>query len=274
MRLRITEIGKNAIAHIARDDSLVTGDDLGDVAMKARHELAHVFRIKVCRQRTRADQIAKHHGQLPSLGTLPSQFDRKLRRVAACPLQFGDRTQHLPAVPQQHTELLEIALSQIGKNGQIDRILGEALRVLSETKRPQPLGDILHWKGSWHLTRGSSSCPARACYHDAGAPQRKPADSSRRSGRPGTHACAPALAPARNNVLACRRCYALVPSPMEDPMCWEIDYKFFAEQQKKAQEAKIKQEQRAGVIDRLLTEANEQREKTEETPVKEVAPAK
>jgi tRNA(His) 5'-end guanylyltransferase len=66
----------------------------------------------------------------------------------------------------------------------------------------------------------------------------------------------------------------LVPSPMEDPMCWEIDYKFFAEQQKKAQEARIKQEQRAGVIDRLLTEANEQREKTEETPVKEVAPAK
>ena len=59
---------------------------------------------------------------------------------------------------------------------------------------------------------------------------------------------------------------------MEDPMCWEIDYKFFAEQQKKAQEARIKQEQRAGVIDRLLT--NEQGEKTEETPVKDVAPAK
>ena len=57
-------------------------------------------------------------------------------------------------------------------------------------------------------------------------------------------------------------------------MCWEIDYKFFAEQQKKAQEVRMKQEQRAGVIDRLLTEANEQREKTEEAPVKEVAPAK
>ncbi len=56
-------------------------------------------------------------------------------------------------------------------------------------------------------------------------------------------------------------------------MCWEIDYKFF-EQQKKAQEARIKQEQRAGVIDRLLTEANEQGEKTEEAPVKETAPAK
>jgi hypothetical protein len=67
---------------------------------------------------------------------------------------------------------------------------------------------------------------------------------------------------------------------MEDPMCWEIDYKFFAEQ-KKAQDARIQQEQRAGVIDRLLNEANKQGdnkqgEKTEAegTPVNEVAPAK
>jgi len=58
-------------------------------------------------------------------------------------------------------------------------------------------------------------------------------------------------------------------------MCWEIDYKFFAEQ-KKAQEARITQEQRAGVINQLLDEANKQDEKTnvEEMPVKEVAPAK
>ena len=46
-------------------------------------------------------------------------------------------------------------------------------------------------------------------------------------------------------------------------MCWEVDYKFFAEQQKKAQDARITQEQRAGVIDRLLNEANKQGEKTE-----------
>jgi hypothetical protein len=57
-------------------------------------------------------------------------------------------------------------------------------------------------------------------------------------------------------------------------MCWEIDYKFFAEQ-KKAQETRLKQEQRAGLIDRLLNEANRQGEKTaEETPVKEAASAK
>ena len=57
-------------------------------------------------------------------------------------------------------------------------------------------------------------------------------------------------------------------------MCWEMDYKFFAEQ-KKTQEARIKQEQRTGVIDLLLTDANKQAEKTgvEVTPITEVAPA-
>ena len=43
-------------------------------------------------------------------------------------------------------------------------------------------------------------------------------------------------------------------------MCWEIDYKFFAELEK-ARETRTKQEQRAGVIDSLLNEANKQSEK-------------
>ena len=61
---------------------------------------------------------------------------------------------------------------------------------------------------------------------------------------------------------------------MDGTMCWEMDYKFFAEQ-KKAQEARAKQEQRAGVIDQLLNDANKQDQKTnvEGTPVTEVAPA-
>jgi hypothetical protein len=54
-------------------------------------------------------------------------------------------------------------------------------------------------------------------------------------------------------------------------MCWEIDYKFFAEQ-KKAKEI----EQQRRVIDQLLNEAQKQDHKSnvEETPVKETAPAK
>jgi hypothetical protein len=53
-------------------------------------------------------------------------------------------------------------------------------------------------------------------------------------------------------------------------MCWEMEYKFFAEQ-KKAQESLIREQQRAGVIDKLLNEANKQGESTnvEGTQVKE-----
>ena len=58
-------------------------------------------------------------------------------------------------------------------------------------------------------------------------------------------------------------------------MCWEMDYKLFAEQ-KKAQESRIRGEQRSGVIHQLLNEANKQSESTnvEGTQDKEVAPAK
>jgi hypothetical protein len=80
---------------------------------------------------------------------------------------------------------------------------------------------------------------------------------------------------ARNCGVYCRVVMPLVPSRMEDSMCYEIDYEIFAAQ-RKAQEARIKQEQRAGVIDKLLNEANKQGDdtKTEGTPVNEVIPAK
>ena len=58
-------------------------------------------------------------------------------------------------------------------------------------------------------------------------------------------------------------------------MCWEMDYKLFAELRKE-QEARIKQERRGEVITELLNEANKQSEKTnaKEAPVKEIAPVK
>jgi hypothetical protein len=58
-------------------------------------------------------------------------------------------------------------------------------------------------------------------------------------------------------------------------MCWEIDYKLFAEQTK-AQEPRSKKEQPADVIHKLLNEANRQDENADDegTPVKEAAPAK
>jgi protein-disulfide isomerase len=62
---------------------------------------------------------------------------------------------------------------------------------------------------------------------------------------------------------------------MEESMCWEIDYKFLAEQ-KKAQETRIKQQRRAELIEQLLNDADQtgKETKVEGTPAKEVAPAK
>jgi len=57
-------------------------------------------------------------------------------------------------------------------------------------------------------------------------------------------------------------------------MCWEMDYRWLAEQ-KKAEESKAKQEQRSEVIEKLLSEANKPADKPEEAaPAKETILAK
>jgi hypothetical protein len=72
-----------------------------------------------------------------------------------------------------------------------------------------------------------------------------------------------------------RSCSTVAAPQMEDAMCYERDYRIF-EDQKKAEDARVVQERRAGLIDRLLSDANKQGEKTkaEATLVKEDAPAK
>jgi len=58
-------------------------------------------------------------------------------------------------------------------------------------------------------------------------------------------------------------------------MCWELDYKLFAAQEKtqKAQQEARKEEQRAEIINKLLDTAEQPSEKTA-APIKEVMPAK
>src|SRR5215472_8838390 len=48
---------------------------------------------------------------------------------------------------------------------------------------------------------------------------------------------------------------------MEDAMCYERDYRIF-EDRKKAEDTRVVQERRAGLIDRLLDDANKHGEKT------------
>jgi hypothetical protein len=67
---------------------------------------------------------------------------------------------------------------------------------------------------------------------------------------------------------------AVIPSVMEDCMCWEMDYHWLAEQ-KKAEETKAKRQQRSEAIEKLLSEANKPTDKPEvAAPVREIIPAK
>ena len=57
-------------------------------------------------------------------------------------------------------------------------------------------------------------------------------------------------------------------------MCYSRDYKLLADQQKR-DDARLRRERQAGVLDTMLTDANKEAEKAREaTQIKDVAPAK
>jgi hypothetical protein len=90
-----------------------------------------------------------------------------------------------------------------------------------------------------------------------------------------SHDQAPAAA-SQEGTAACGAALSFeIPPRMEDLMCWEMDYHWFAEQQKAQEKQKEKQVQRADAIDKLLSEANKQADTADQTPpVKETVPAK
>jgi hypothetical protein len=63
------------------------------------------------------------------------------------------------------------------------------------------------------------------------------------------------------------------PNRRENAMCYSRDYWIF--EQKKAEETRARQERRAGVVDKMLDDANKQGERSKDAaPVTDVAPAK
>ena len=48
-------------------------------------------------------------------------------------LEIGDRAQQLAAVAEQHAQLFEILIGQIGQDAEIDRVGAKCVRVLLQT---------------------------------------------------------------------------------------------------------------------------------------------
>jgi len=56
----------------------------------------------------------------------------------------GDRTQDFATIAQYDTHFLQILISQVGKHGEIDSILGKALGVLGHPELIEPACNFLH----------------------------------------------------------------------------------------------------------------------------------
>src|SRR5262249_49571925 len=69
VRSRVAEIDQHAVAHVLGDKAVEASYYIGDRAVIRSDDLAQILRIEPGGQRSRADEVAKHHRQLAALGT-------------------------------------------------------------------------------------------------------------------------------------------------------------------------------------------------------------
>ena len=72
------------------------------------------------------------------------RFGRCFSRCRSDPIELRDCAQNLAAMPQQNAEVFEVLLCQIADDRKVDGVVGEALGVLSQADRCEPLGDASH----------------------------------------------------------------------------------------------------------------------------------
>ncbi len=144
MRLRIAEINEHAVAHILGDKAAKAADGVGDAAMVGADDLAQILGIEARRQRRRADQIAEHHRQLPPLGGVLRRRTGRCggRRRCFGRGQTGDGSEETLAVPERHTELLEVDLRQLRQDIGVDFTRAKERLVLAEAETFEPTPDI------------------------------------------------------------------------------------------------------------------------------------
>ena len=127
--------------------------------------LTQVLGIKTGRQRRRADQIAKHHSQLPPLcldcGVRTGRSRHVLRRgpPGTC-RKISDRFQQQPAMADRgEAKFFQIIGRQLRQDAQVDLVLAESLLVCSSpSPRSQPAMSIVSFR------RSSSAHSRRETY--------------------------------------------------------------------------------------------------------------
>ena len=133
MGLRIAEIHQHAVAHVFGHEAAEAAHGLGDAFLIGRNDLAQVLRVHAGGERRRTDQVREHHRDLAALGGVLGLRLRSRRRAQCCRGSAGklaDGREHLPPMPERDADVLEVLIGQMTEDGNIDLILGKALRVL------------------------------------------------------------------------------------------------------------------------------------------------
>ena len=136
-------------ARIAEIDEYSVADEPGYAAVISRNDpracgaidpdhFPHILGIETRREHGRADQIAKHDGEVAPLGVV-----RTSRRCDQCGrIEVGNGSLHLAAMTEQDSELVEVLVHQLGEDANVDPVLGKTLRVLPKPQLLEPLRNL------------------------------------------------------------------------------------------------------------------------------------
>src|SRR5262249_4801312 len=151
MRLRIAEIGENAVPHVLGDEATSLADLFGAAAVIGTDNLAHVLGIEPRGERRRVDEVAEQNRELPAFGTTSTALvplgctvpiDLLGRRHRFAP-QRRNRVKQSPAVTNHaDTEVFQVLGSQLRQYLAIDSVLAERRLILFEAQLSQPACDV------------------------------------------------------------------------------------------------------------------------------------
>jgi hypothetical protein len=147
MRPRIAEIGQHAVAHEFGDKAVIVSDDGGDRVLIGADLLAQFLGVEPHRQGRRANEIAEHHRQLPSLSLgrdgrtalLARRGNGRRRRSGECGNHIEQAT---PVTDQGNAEILQVIGRQTRQYLLVDLVFAESLLVPLQPEPVQPAPNV------------------------------------------------------------------------------------------------------------------------------------
>src|SRR4029077_1049201 len=147
MRLWISEVDQNPIAHVFRYEAVETLHSVGDALLIRRNDLASILRVHTRRHYRRAHQVGEHDRDLTAFGSvLELRFGHglDLRCGRGSASKLTDCTQNLAAITKDNAEVFQVLICQVAQNRKINAVFSKASRVLGHAELFEPIGNLLH----------------------------------------------------------------------------------------------------------------------------------